>query len=73
MTSGSGLPFIGALRLWPGGAKQVQVVMERREHAGHSAAPPTVEIGLRPNPSAPARLAQVLTLRPVMERVAGRR
>lgn len=73
MTSGSGLPFIGALRLWPGDAKQVQVVMERKGSGGRDAAPPTVEIGLRPNPSAPARLAQALTLRPVMERMAGRR
>ena len=73
MTSGSGLPFTGALRLWPGGAKQVQVVMERRKHAGRGAAPPTVEVGLRPNPSAPARLAQVLTLRPTIERVARER
>ena len=70
ITSGSGLPFLGALRLWPGSAEQMQVVVERRKSGGHDTAPPLVEIGLRPNPAAPARAAQVLTLRPTAGRVA---
>ena len=68
----SGLPFVGGRRLWPGDARQVQIVMERKNPGRRDAAPPTVEIGLRPNPSASARLAQVLTLRPVLEQVARR-
>ena len=70
MTQGGGLPFVGTLRLWPGAARPVQVALTRRRPGRRDAAPPTVEISLRPHPSAPPQAAQVVTLRPVMERTA---
>lgn len=63
MTEG-GLPFVGRLRLWPGTARPVQVALTRRDPSRRAVPPPTVNISLRPHPS--AQVSQVVTLRPLL-------
>ena len=74
MTRG-GLPFVGNLRLWPGDARTVQVALTRRS-TRRGAVPPTIDLSLRPHPSA-ALVSQTVTLRPMpgraTERVAAQR
>ncbi len=77
ITEGGGLPFVGRLRLWPGDARPVQVALTRRNPSAGAVPPPTVDISLRPHPSAQAQASQVVTLRPMPghtpDRVALRR
>jgi len=76
MTQEGGLPFVGSLRLWPGDTRPVQVALTRRSPSAEAVPPPTVDISLRPHPSA-ALVSQVVTLHPTpgrtAERVASRR
>ena len=70
MTQGGGLAFVGGLRLWPGDVRPVQVALTRRS-TRRGSVPPTIDLSLRPHPSA-ALVSQVVTLRPVPRRAAER-
>ncbi len=65
VTQSGGLSFVGSLRLWPGDARQVQVALTRRNSLAGAVPPPTIDIRLRPHPSAEAQVSQVVTLRPL--------
>lgn len=54
-----GLPFVGPLRLWPGRAHTVQVLLACQ----HKNAPPaSIQLSLRPSPSDQSPVYQTLTL-----------
>ena len=75
MTREGGLSFVGGLRLWPGQRRQVQVVFECKTPAAsvrNDIHPVTVQIGLRPNPSARRTVNQRVTLRPRLTDAADR-
>lgn len=63
MTAASGLPFIGSLRLWPGDARHLQALLVCKSRSLSIApAPPTIQISLRPNPSAKNLVNQEMML-----------
>ncbi len=64
MTTGDGLSFINSLRLWPGQTRQVQMTVSRRNNASARGAsrPISVQIGLRPNPSAKHLVNQMVRI-----------
>ncbi len=74
VTQEGGLPFVGGLRLWPGDARPVRVVLTPRSSAARAgrAALATVQMSLQPNPSAQDCINQKVTLWPVLERPAAR-
>ncbi len=71
LTQPGGMAFVGALRLWPGQSRQVQVTLVPRHPAlARHAAPPAIRLSLRPNGSSEAPVAQRVTLRPSISRAA---
>lgn len=62
MTTGDGLSFINALRLWPGHTQQVQMIVRNRREAamGNALKMADVQIALRPNPSAKHLVNQIV-------------